>query len=300
MKKIRLILYLQILLITPSCSVLTKSQVDAVGRLAVAADTVVASPARLFGSLSEVRMGRGLFYAASISTPSLSATELNEVAKAYSSDISISEKISTYTSILGSYIRSLKSLSSPIRYKQAGVELRGIGRNIDSLLLKYNTLENEDIPIGFAKISGKYAAYLTETYLKYKQAYLLKGYVSECDTLVALCVDEIVSLMRKKDVEELILHEEISLKSDYENYLSRLSLGSFPPDFHAAKEYVSLYKTLSDAKNFRQKCITALLSFKRAHHSLVSKLKEKAEIEYFYEEYLEITDLLTQSPKGGS
>lgn len=63
-----LIISLLTAIFAAGCSPLSKAQMEAVGELTFRSDTVSRSPAVLFGEISELRLERGLFYAASLTS----------------------------------------------------------------------------------------------------------------------------------------------------------------------------------------------------------------------------------------
>ena len=63
-----LVLSLLAVAVTAGCSPLSKAQIEAVGELTFRSDTVSRSPAILFEEMSELRLERGLYYAASLSS----------------------------------------------------------------------------------------------------------------------------------------------------------------------------------------------------------------------------------------
>ena len=173
-------------MIISSCSVLTKTQLEMVENLSFRSDSVANAPKILFEGLSEIRLERGLYYASSLSSPQARAQELGALADGVVEDRKIAEKSQLYVSVLNSYLRALKSASSQSRWSDVGVELRSIGRNIDSLLIRYNKLGlDEEIPTGFAKHAGKTFGLIGEEVMKVKQTNFVKDFVLCGDSLVA-------------------------------------------------------------------------------------------------------------------
>ena len=70
------------LLTAAGCSPLSKAQIEAVGELTFRSDTVSRSPAILFEELSELRLERGLYYAASLSSGTARYEEVTALAEA--------------------------------------------------------------------------------------------------------------------------------------------------------------------------------------------------------------------------
>ncbi len=87
------------------------------------------------------------------------------------------------------YQRALKSLSHADRYNNTGREFRSLGRNLDSLVKKYNQLDISDpLPLGVGKAVGKIVGYGAELYVRNVQTRAVRSFVVEGDTLVSAVV----------------------------------------------------------------------------------------------------------------
>jgi len=297
--KLSLIPVIAATVVATSCSVLTKSQLEMVSKLTVASDTVAASPQKLFDELVNVRLERGLYYAASFTSAAARDAEINALTATLISDEQLVKKTDAYVNILSSYLRALRSISADTRWSAYGTEWRGIGRNIDSLILRYNQTEltelfDPNITLGWAKLGGQYVGYLSERYMRVRQAKAVRTFMTQGDTLVSACVDGIIELLKKDALIALIENESTGLKSNYSAYLRRMELDRFPPDFEADRKYIELVKQVELAKYTRGRCVTALQSLKRAHTKLVAELGKRQKIDFFYNELLELNTLALQ------
>jgi len=276
-----------------SCVSLTKSQLQRVTNLTVASDTVIATPRLIFNELAAVRLERGLFYAASLTSASAREKEVNALAAASITDEQMVNRAAVYVNVLNSYLRALRSVSADARWKAYGTEWRGVGRNIDSLLLRFNQTDllETNIPVGWAKLSGQYIGYLNERFMRVRQAKVVRAFVTEGDTLVAACVDGLIELLKKGDLIDLIENESEGLKNNYEAYLHRLELAGLPADFEADRRYITLVKRIELAKRARSRCVTALQSLRRAHAKLVIELEKKQKVDFLIDELIELNTL---------
>ena len=293
---LRILVALLLVWCCSSCAALTESQLQTVQKLAVSGDSVAAAPSVLFRELAAIRTERGLFYAASLTGADARFAELNALAAAAREDEKLAERTDVCVDVLNSYLRALRSISNPARWKQIGTEMRGLGKNLDSVILRFNQLDWVDLelPQGVAKLSGKYAGYLSENYMKNRQAVAVREFVSEGDTLVAVCVDALVQLLRKQEVQELIDNEETGLRNNYLAYLQRVeALGQLPTVDHD-RRYMTLLEDLEKAQKIRDKCVSGLQSLKRAHHKLLTQLDKRERWEYWYEELTELNTLAVQ------
>ena len=256
-----------------SCASMSKAQLKRVNSLAVVSDSAVSGPGSVLKLLDEVRLDRGLMYAASLSSADARVAELNGVALEASDLARLSEKADVCVSILESYIRALKSLSNEARWKQNWTELRGIGRNIDSLAVAYNKLDwGDDVEPGLAKQLGKTSGYLAEQYGKRRQLKLVKQIVAEGDSIVGSCCAALIEALKSEEMLELIENERIGLENNYKAYLNSCSLNGAAPALEIDRVYVEDRIKIESAKDVRRQCITRLQAFRRAHAALLKEL----------------------------
>lgn len=279
-----------------SCAVLTESQIESVNNLAVVSDTIAVSPSILFKELSNIRLERGLYYAASLTSAETRFNEINALAQGNLDDKKLAERTDIYVDVLNSYLRALRSLSNEARWKSIGTEMRGLGNKLDSAILRFNQLEvtEEELPEGVAKLSGKYAGFLSETYMKNRQAKAVRTFVKEGDTLVALCSDALTALLLRGEVNELINNESEGLRNNYYAYLRQLENSGETPQIDLDLHYVELVENLEHSKTIRNKCVSGLRSLKRAHHKLVAELDKRKPAEIWFEELAELNTLSSQ------
>lgn len=285
-----------LLLGAASCAVLTESQIKCVNSLTTKSDTVTHAPERIFEALAEVRRERGLYFAASLTSSEARYVEMNGLAAGAVEDAKSVKKSTLYADVLDSYLRALRSISSPARYEAYGTRLRGLGIKSDSLIAALNATgwitdiqgEVYDIPTGYAKLAGRAAGYLTENYERLRQARFVRSFVTEGDTLVAATCDALVDLLRGKELSSLYSNELEGLNSNYQAYLRRVEAAGVIPDISNDRNYVRLRGTLETARTTTERCIGALKSLKRAHHKLVGELDKRRDITYFNAETIEL------------
>ena len=266
------ILSLLALLTAAGCSPLSKAQIEAVNELAFRSDTVSRSPAVLFGEMSGLRLERGLFYAASLSSGDARSRELTELAEASMDEEALVRKASGYVDAFNSYVRALHSVSAEARWKGIGTELRGIGTRVDSVLYRYNRLDTgyEDIPTGYARMAGRVLAYVAEEVMQAVQGRAVRNIVVAGDTLVAASCDSLMDILRSDEMDELIRHERESLRDNYAAYLTALELRGEPVPFESDRLYVELLRRTDELSDIRNSCVSALRSMKNAHAKLAA------------------------------
>ena len=267
-----LIFSLLAVFVTASCSPLSKAQIEAVNELTFRSDTITRSPAVLFEKMSALRLERGLFYAASLSSGRARYEEVTALAETSMDDESVVRKASGYVDAFNSYVRALHSVSADARWKRLGTEIRGVGTRVDSVLYRYNRLDTgyDDIPTGYARMAGRVLAYVAEEVMQAVQGRAVRNIVVVGDTLVAASCDSLMDILRSDEMDELIRHERESLRDNYAAYLAALELRGEPVPFESDRLYVELLRRTDELPDIRNSCVSALRSFKNAHAKLAA------------------------------
>lgn len=256
-----------------SCASMSKAQLKRVNAMAVVSDSAVTGPGSVLRELDQVRLDRSLMYAASLSSTDARLQELNGAALGMQETGRLSVKADVCVSILESYIRALRSLSNDARWSQNGTELRGIGRNIDSLAIVYNRLDwGELFEPGLAKQLGKTSGYLAEQYGKRRQLKLVRQMVLEGDSIVATCCSVLIEALKSDELIGLIENERIGLENNYKSYLDYAAMRSVEPSHDFDRLYITDRLRIESAKDVRRQCITRLQAFRRAHAALLKEL----------------------------
>ena len=264
-----------------SCASMSRAQLKRVGALAVMSDSAISGPGSVLRLLDEVRLDRGLMYAASLSGADARVAELDGVALGSRDLARLSEKADLCVGILESYIRALRSLSNEARWRSNGVELRGIGRNIDSLAIAYMALGldeafgfGEAYEPGLAKQLGKTSGYLAEQYGKRRQLKIVREIVAEGDSIVATCCSLLIAALKSDEMLELIENERAGLEQDYKAYLNSCSVRGVEPWVEFDRVYVEDRLKIEASRYVRRQCITRLQAFRRAHAALLRELQD--------------------------
>ena len=275
------------------CASMTKAQLKRINSLAVVSDSLVTGPGSVLRLLDEVRMDRGLIYAASLQGTDNRIMELNGLADATALETRLAQKSDVCFSILESYIRALRSLSSETRWRQNGTELRGIGRNMDSLAIAYNKLDWGTLyEPGIAKQIGKTSGYLAQQYGKRHQRKAVQAMVEHGNKLVDDCVQSLVAGLKSDEFKSLIENERTGLESNYRAYLSAASLTGTVPNTDFDRLYVESRLKIDKAESMRRQCITTLQSFNRAHSALMKEMRNRRTYAEFSDALFELNTQL--------
>lgn len=280
---------LLILVYMSGCASMSKAQLKRVNSLAVVSDSAVTGPGSVFRLLDDVRTDRGLMYVASLQSADARISELNGLALARQEQARLADKADVCINILDSYIRALRSVSSESRWKQNGTELRGIGRNMDSLAITYNKLDwGELYEPGIAKQIGKTSGYLAEQYGKRRQYRLVKGIVEQGDSIVDVCCKALVDGLKSAEFKSLIDNEQTGLENNYRAYINSLQLSGSAPALEFDRLYLNNRVRIETAQNMRKQCISMLQSFRRAHAALLKELDNPRTYSEFSDELFEL------------
>ena len=280
------------LLLAGSCTVLSKTQKAMAQRLSISADTVVSAPIRMFETLAEVRLERSLFYASTLTGATAHFSEVDMIADAAEKEQKRLSKYGVYINALNSYIRAIQSLSSDTRWKGIGTEVRGIGNNLDSILLYYDKIYSDSLSVGYFKIAGKAGGYISEELTKGHQAKLLKEFMTKGDSIVSICCDSLIAVLKSDALIELIDNEEAALKYDYSRFLE---FATPKPEIliEYDRRYVHLSASMTTVKSLRTQCCRGLKAFQKAHSSLVKEMSRKKDSD-IYPDLLELIKISSQ------
>lgn len=278
-----------IIIYMSGCASITKAQMKRVNSLAVISDSAVTGPGSVLRVLNEVNLERGLMYAASLSSTEARIEDLNGLADAQAQLSRLAKQSDVCVNILESYVRALRSISSETRWKQNGTELRGIGRNMDSLAIAYNRLDWGDLyEPGIAKQIGKTSGYLAQQYGKRRQRRMVQSFLEHGDKLVDDCVKALVETLKSADFKSVIENERTGLENNYRAYLNMTSLnGTVPlPDFD--RTYLECRLKIEQAESMRRQCITMLQAFGRAHNALRKEMYNRRTYSEFADDLFDL------------
>lgn len=251
-----------------NCAPLNKRQLTAVNTFAQSVDTFSCTPVKVYQALAETRLQRGLFFTVSLLDPAMRVQELDRLMAARKKDMQLSKKADVAFETVSQYMRALKILSSENKVTGLPLEIRTLGKKIDSLLIVYNELDKvQPVPQGYATIFGKFVAKGTEWGLQYAQAKQVKKLIVAGDTLVAVLMNVMLQTLMNEDLNTQILHERLMLRQSYESYLKAGVSG------HAIENdqrYLLLATQLDELQNLRLKSIQTARMVRTAHRKLMT------------------------------
>lgn len=263
-----------------SCAVLSNSQLKAVKTFAEACDSVAVYPSQVIRSMGTLRLIRGSYFASSLHTPEQHIEELNALHHAALSDERHAKELDATLEVVSTYMRALKSLVHDNRHDNIGLQLRNIGRDLDSLIIHYNVLDfTRDLPTGILKLTGKTLSFVFESYVRTRQAEAVKAFISEGDTLMGVCMTSVIDVLQSRQMQELMENEVKGLEA---NYLSYLRQKSPSPDPVEDQRYLALLSQAEAMKKIRLQSINACRSVRRAHAKLFTELQQRRRFKDWY------------------
>jgi len=284
------------------CASLSKSQMISIQSFSSSCDNFARYPSALFVEMAKIRAERGCYYAASLSDPLLRIKELNSLNKALASDLALAKKMDISFEILDTYQRALKSLSHTDRYNNTGREFRSLGRNLDSLINRYNLIDISDpLPLGIGKAVGKIVGYGAELYVRNMQTKAVREYVIVGDSLVGAVSESIVGILSSKSVADLIENEAKGLEANYLSYLRSDEGGgnsggrdiSGGRDFSGGREYLLLLGRVDALAKMRSGTVSAAKALAKAHNKIATEVVKRKKLKQLYLEIEELNDELS-------
>ena len=284
------------------CASLSKSQMSSIQSFSSSCDNFARYPSALFVEMAKIRAERGCYYAASLSDPLLRIKELNSLNKALASDLALAKKMDISFEILDTYQRALKSLSHTDRYNNTGREFSSLGRNLDSLINRYNLIDISDpLPLGIGKAVGKIVGYGAELYMRNAQTRAVREYVIAGDSLVGAVSESIVGILSSKSVADLIENEAKGLEANYLSYLRSDEGGgnsggrdiSGGRDFSGDREYLLLLGRVDAMAKMRSGTVSAAKALAKAHNKIATEVVKRKKLKQLYLEIEELNDELS-------
>ena len=269
------------------CASLSKSQVAAIDKFAESSEAFTQYPGLLFKEMAEIRSERGLFFASSLNNPEVRVEEIASILSGLESDLSLSEKMNLSMEVLGKYQRALKILAGSARWQNVGTEFRALGRNIDSLIDRYNSLQiTESLPMGIGKLTGRLSGVIAENVNKNNQLKAVKSFVSVGDTIIVSLVNDLSGILTSPAVTMLIENEERGLDLNYISYVK----SGMSDD----RGYMELKRRVGSLKKMRSNTTAAAKRLATSHSKIVAALNSKKGVDEIYEELLSMEkELLT-------
>lgn len=305
---------LAVLMLLGSCATLSREQLSAVEKFGNNCDSFKRYPSLLFEEIAEIRMERGLLYAATLQDPEKRVEELEAIHDTYRQDLTLATKTDKSMEILRTYSKALRVLIGKGRWQSRGREFRSLGRALDSLVQQANKLQlfREELPEGVAKSAGVIAAYGAEHLMRNKQLRLTRKFIAESDTLVALLTSQLVEVLRMPHISAIIENEKTGVRTNYTNFLRATSMATSgsaasPATSGSAalpavttkqdREFLELYERSRRLTYSRGYIISATNRLAKAHKAIVLSMEKGKSAEELYDSLLTFADAISKLEK---
>jgi methyl-accepting chemotaxis protein len=268
------------LLVLTSCASLTKTQVASVHKYAQLLETNADYPGIIIKEYISIE-----YDIQKLNTGTFSALEVNAKMwnsfKGKSNALKAANKADLGMKIIDEYASALNKLSSKELYEDISGSSGKLGTNIDSLINKFNSINDRAIPLGTGKLITKTLTQFGQGYVKNKQANELKQYILEGDLLVSVTTSCI-----QNNLDSLILRQWIpglitDLKIRQENLLQNLNPKGDYTAYYATefnKEVAILIGRIGQLEQLTKQTIASVNKLGKAHKELLENIKERKKI----------------------
>ena len=274
-KKMKNLINLMLLsVLLQSCNTLTHSEKTHVRQFAASTKNIPQYALKFHQSLSNVRKSRGVYFANTLSTPSLHLNELDSIYAQHKLDERKTILFLNSFEILSTYSKILLTLSSDVYVDDLYNNVKELEYNLESLIRLNNTLTSFDTPTGFINIGAKIGIISGRIYLNQKQSKEIKILLNSSDTLITNVSNNIISYLDSKNLNDIINNEDKMLSINYLSYIQQTNRTNITNDL----EYIQLKSNVDNIKQLRKKLIICMVNLKDSHKIIVEELNKKNSI----------------------
>lgn len=274
-KKMKNLINLMLLsVLLQSCNTLTHSEKTHVRQFAASTKNIPQYALKFHQSLSNVRKSRGVYFANTLSTPSLHLNELDSIYAQHKLDERKTILFLNSFEILSTYSKILLTLSSDVYVDDLYNNVKELEYNLESLIKLNNTLTSFDTPTGFINIGAKIGVISGRIYLNQKQSKEIKILLNSSDTLITNVSNNIISYLDSKNLNDIINNEDKMLSINYLSYIQQTNRTNITNDL----EYIQLKSNVDNIKQLRKKLIICMVNLKDSHEIIVKELNKKNSI----------------------
>ena len=274
-KKMKNLINLMLLsVLLQSCNTLTHSEKTHVRQFAASTKNIPQYAFKFHQSLSNVRKSRGVYFANTLSTPSLHLNELDSIYAQHKLDERKTILFLNSFEILSTYSKILLTLSSDVYVDDLYNNVKELEYNLESLIKLNNTLTSFDTPTGFINIGAKIGIISGRIYLNQKQSKEIKILLNSSDTLITNVSNNIISYLDSKNLNDIINNEDKMLSINYLSYIQQTNRTNITNDL----EYIQLKSNVDNIKQLRKKLIICMVNLKDSHKTIVEELNKKNSI----------------------
>jgi len=267
----KFITFVLLTIIIQGCDTLSHTKITYVHQFAASTKDLPQYALKFNQSLSNVRKSRGVYFANTLSTPSLHIAELDSIYAQQKLDERKSILFKNSFEILNTYSKILLALSSDVYVDNLYNNIKELEYNLESLINLNNKLTSFDTPTGFINIGSKIGIISTRIYINQKQSKEIKILLNSSDTLITNVSNNIISYLDSKNLNAIIDNEDKMLSINYLSYIQQSNKTTTNNDL----DYIQLKSNIDNIKQLRKNLIICMINLRDSHKIMVEEINKK-------------------------
>lgn len=267
----KLITLILLISIIQSCNTLSHTKKTYVHQFATSTKDLPKYSLKFNQTLSNVRKSRGVYFANTLSTPSLHLTELDSIYAQQKLDERKTILFQNSFEILNTYSKILLALSSDVYVDDLYNNIKELEYDLESLINLNNKLTSFNTPTGFVNIGAKIGVVSGRIYINQKQSKEIKILLNSSDTLITNVSNNIISYLDSKNLNAIIDNEDKMLSINYLSYIQQSNRTNISNDL----EYIQLKSNIDNIKELRKTLIICMTNLKESHKVMVEEINKK-------------------------
>ena len=267
----KFITFILLTIIIQSCNTLSHTKKTYVHQFAVSTKDLPKYSLKFNQTLSNVRKSRGVYFANTLSTPSLHLTELDSIYAQQKLDERKTILFQNSFEILNTYSKILLALSSDVYVDDLYNNIKELEYDLESLINLNNKLTSFNTPTGFVNIGAKIGVVSGRIYINQKQSKEIKILLNSSDTLITNVSNNIISYLDSKNLKAIIDNEDKMLSINYLSYIQQSNRTNISNDL----EYIQLKSNIDNIKQLRKTLIICMTNLKESHKVMVEEINKK-------------------------
>ena len=267
----KFITFILLTIVIQSCNTLSHTKKTYVHQFATSTKDLPKYSLKFNQTLSNVRKSRGIYFANTLSTPSLHLTELDSIYAQQKLDERKTILFQNSFEILNTYSKILLALSSDVYVDDLYNNIKELEYDLESLINLNNKLTSFNTPTGFVNIGAKIGVVSGRIYINQKQSKEIKILLNSSDTLITNVSNNIISYLDSKNLNAIIDNEDKMLSINYLSYIQQSNRTNISNDL----EYIQLKSNIDNIKQLRKTLIICMTNLKESHKVMVEEINKK-------------------------
>ena len=267
----KFITFILLTIVIQSCNTLSHTKKTYVHQFAASTKDLPKYSLKFNQTLSNVRKSRGVYFANTLSTPSLHLTELDSIYAQQKLDERKTILFQNSFEILNTYSKILLTLSSDVYVDDLYNNIKELEYDLESLINLNNKLTSFNTPTGFVNIGAKIGVISGRIYINQKQSKEIKILLNSSDTLITNVSNNIISYLDSKNLNAIIDNEDKMLSINYLSYIQQSNRTNISNDL----EYIQLKSNIDNIKQLRKTLIICMTNLKESHKVMVEEINKK-------------------------